>query len=275
MATEASNRMKIVIYYAAWAIVCTAAAGLLLALIHTCVVQLRPGPVRAAPRAVRRRDHRAGHRRGPGRGRAPHRKRAGALRPRVAEARVLLGLLLGLFDFAMYFVQMAVPHDRAGLASRHRHSRRRDRAGHAVRHGAAQPRLTSPEPQRALDEGLDRRLADLGRARMIARIWAHDPTVWNGDARTPEITDRLGWLRVADTMAGETAALAAFADDVRAHFTRVVLCGMGGSSLAPEVLRRTFGATAGYPVARACWTAPTPEPSAARCATVTCSRRCS
>jgi transaldolase/glucose-6-phosphate isomerase len=99
----------------------------------------------------------------------------------------------------------------------------------------------------AFDATVERRLEELARARVVARIWAKDPTVWNGDADTPEIRDRLGWLSVADTMAAETGRLAAFADEVRADFSRVVLCGMGGSSLAPEVLRRTFGAAAGYP----------------------------
>ena len=82
---------------------------------------------------------------------------------------------------------------------------------------------------------------------MVARIWAKDPSVWNGDASTPEIRDRLGWLTVADAMASQAAGLAAFADDVRAHFSRVVLCGMGGSSLGPEVLRRTFGVAGAHP----------------------------
>ena len=71
--------------------------------------------------------------------------------------------------------------------------------------------------------------------------------MWNGNAGTPELGDRLGWLTVADAMATEAGALAAFADEVRAQFSRVVLCGMGGSSLAPEVLHRTFGAAPGYP----------------------------
>jgi glucose-6-phosphate isomerase len=99
----------------------------------------------------------------------------------------------------------------------------------------------------AFDAIVARRLDSLTRARVVARIWAKDPSVWNGAPDTPEIRDRLGWLTVAEAMAAEAGALAAFADDVRAHFSRVVLCGMGGSSLAPEVLRRTFGAAAGYP----------------------------
>jgi glucose-6-phosphate isomerase len=94
---------------------------------------------------------------------------------------------------------------------------------------------------------VERRISELARARVVARIWAKDPSVWNGDPATPEIADRLGWLSVADAMAAEVGTLVAFADEVRAHFTRVVLCGMGGSSLAPEVLHRTFGAAPGYP----------------------------
>jgi glucose-6-phosphate isomerase len=94
---------------------------------------------------------------------------------------------------------------------------------------------------------VERRLEELARARVVARIWAKDPSVWNGDPATPEIQDRLGWLTVVDTMTAHARTLAAFADEVRATFSRVVLCGMGGSSLAPEVLRRTFGAAVGYP----------------------------
>jgi transaldolase/glucose-6-phosphate isomerase len=99
----------------------------------------------------------------------------------------------------------------------------------------------------AFDGTVERRLEELERTRAVARIWAKDPTVWSEDPDTPEIRDRLGWLTVPDRMAAEAGTLAAFADDVRAHFSRVVLCGMGGSSLAPEVLRRTFGAAPGYP----------------------------
>ena len=74
--------------------------------------------------------------------------------------------------------------------------------------------------------------------------------MWKGAAGTPEIADRLGWLTVAEAMAPDAAGLSAFADEVRAEFTHVVLCGMGGSSLAPEVLARTFGAAPGYPSLR-------------------------
>ena len=83
--------------------------------------------------------------------------------------------------------------------------------------------------------------------RLPKRIWARDATVWKDDPDTPEIRDRLGWLTVGKAMAQQVKPLKAFADEVRAEFNRVVLCGMGGSSLAPEVLWRTFGAAPGHP----------------------------
>lgn len=99
----------------------------------------------------------------------------------------------------------------------------------------------------ALSGPVAQRLAQLDRARVPARIWAKDPTVWKDDPRTPEIRDRLGWLGVADTMLAEAGNLAAFDAEVRAAFRRVVVCGMGGSSLAPEMLGRTFAPAGGHP----------------------------
>ncbi len=91
------------------------------------------------------------------------------------------------------------------------------------------------------------RVAELEDADVPRRIWDKDPTVWKDDPGTPEIADRLGWLTVAGATLEEAATLVAFAAEVRATCDRVVLCGMGGSSLAPEVLRRTFGSARGHP----------------------------
>jgi transaldolase / glucose-6-phosphate isomerase len=99
----------------------------------------------------------------------------------------------------------------------------------------------------AIDPAVAVRLAALDEARVPKRIWARDPTVWKDDPDTPEIRDRLGWLTVGEAMAQQVRTLSAFADEVRTQFSRVVLCGMGGSSLAPEVLWRTFGAAPGHP----------------------------
>ncbi|MFI5079302.1 MAG: transaldolase, partial [Vicinamibacteria bacterium] len=73
-------------------------------------------------------------------------------------------------------------------------------------------------------------------------IWADDP-----DTRRV-IANRLGWLRALDAATPEVPRLRAFAADIRDHgYERVVLMGMGGSSLAPEVLRSVVGVAPGYP----------------------------
>ena len=63
-----------------------------------------------------------------------------------------------------------------------------------------------------------------------------------------KIRERLGWLHVADTMYDRLSDLRSFTDQImRDGFTQVVLLGMGGSSLAPEVLAMIFGAAPGHP----------------------------
>ena len=86
-----------------------------------------------------------------------------------------------------------------------------------------------------------------GTAKAPLPGWAKDHTLWTTDP-APEIEDRLGWLALPETMRGAVPALEAFAAEVVASgVTRVVLLGMGGSSLAPEVFARTFGSRAGFP----------------------------
>jgi transaldolase / glucose-6-phosphate isomerase len=76
---------------------------------------------------------------------------------------------------------------------------------------------------------------------------APDATLW-APPGTAEVADRLGWLTIAERMLTELDAIEAFADGVRDDGVRdVVLLGMGGSSLAPEVLRRSFGSQPGRP----------------------------
>ena len=81
------------------------------------------------------------------------------------------------------------------------------------------------------------------------RLWKKDPTLWKADdpAAQTEIAARLGWLDVPRAMRGKVDELAAFASEIRAAgFTHALLCGMGGSSLAPEVFRKTFGVASGF-----------------------------
>src|SRR5437588_12470848 len=73
---------------------------------------------------------------------------------------------------------------------------------------------------------------------LVERVWARDATVWTGAGE-----DRwLGWLDEPRRMQERVDELQRFADEARTAFETFVLLGMGGSSLAPEVLKRTFGA---------------------------------
>ncbi|MFC2069491.1 bifunctional transaldolase/phosoglucose isomerase, partial [Chloroflexota bacterium] len=89
-------------------------------------------------------------------------------------------------------------------------------------------------------------LADLGQRDIVRRIWRKDHTVWKPEPT--EITNRLGWLSITDIMSEQLPLLQSFAQEViDAGFRHIVLLGMGGSSLGPEVLRQTFGNAIGYP----------------------------
>jgi transaldolase / glucose-6-phosphate isomerase len=91
------------------------------------------------------------------------------------------------------------------------------------------------------------RLALAARSSVATRLREGDPTLW-GSPGAPEISNRLGWLTIAERMLSEVSELEAFADLVREQGTRdVVVLGMGGSSLAPEVLRRSFAPVPGRP----------------------------
>jgi glucose-6-phosphate isomerase len=87
-------------------------------------------------------------------------------------------------------------------------------------------------------------LARIDEEQLIRKAWERDWSVWG---KTPdEISNRLGWLDLPRTMVEQVARLGEFAKTVREEgLKHVVLLGMGGSSLAPEVFAKTFGAAAG------------------------------
>ena len=80
-------------------------------------------------------------------------------------------------------------------------------------------------------------MASVDTAELVERIWARDATLWTGQ----DEAHWLGWLDEPLRMQERVPELLAFAE-AASGFADVVLLGMGGSSLAPEVLRRTFGA---------------------------------
>jgi glucose-6-phosphate isomerase len=85
--------------------------------------------------------------------------------------------------------------------------------------------------------------------RAAGLLWQADPAAWSADAAVQQtINNRLGWMRSPALMAGHVDRITAFADGVRRDgVTDVVLLGMGGSSLAPEVMRAVLGVTSGWP----------------------------
>jgi transaldolase / glucose-6-phosphate isomerase len=92
----------------------------------------------------------------------------------------------------------------------------------------------------ALEQAVAGRLRRAQDDDVVHRIWHRDGTLW-APPGTPEVTDRLGWLDIAEKMLDCVDDLEGLADEVRAAgYTDVVLCGMGGSSLAPEVFRRSW-----------------------------------
>ena len=89
--------------------------------------------------------------------------------------------------------------------------------------------------------------------KVAERIWARDASLWKTDeASVKNINNSLGWLTVAGEMLGVADELTSFAASIRERgFQHVMVCGMGGSSLCPEVLARTFGRQAGFPEIKA------------------------
>jgi transaldolase/glucose-6-phosphate isomerase len=99
----------------------------------------------------------------------------------------------------------------------------------------------------ALKPAVEKRLQEWKTECLPRRMWARDYTVWSKQP-VPELTNRLGWLTLPETMQEHVNELTAFADQVRGDGVRhVLILGMGGSSLAPEVFQETVGNARGYP----------------------------
>jgi glucose-6-phosphate isomerase len=96
---------------------------------------------------------------------------------------------------------------------------------------------------------LDAAFTSLAKRRAADALWARRLDLWSADpAVQQKIANRLGWLDIVAGMTPHLPRLRTFAAAVRdSGVTDVVLLGMGGSSLAPEVLRAAIGAAPGYP----------------------------
>ena len=107
------------------------------------------------------------------------------------------------------------------------------------------PRLHLGQATAAFDQAVERARTE----EWATRLFDRDVTLWSTDPHVgAAIADRLGWLEAPVHFANPFAALEAFGDAiVDEGYTTVVVAGMGGSSLAPDVLHRTFGSQEGYP----------------------------
>jgi transaldolase / glucose-6-phosphate isomerase len=99
----------------------------------------------------------------------------------------------------------------------------------------------------AYAEKVDSLRHDWQKEGVAARLWRQDPTLWPA-APAQDVADRMGWLRLPEMMHEQLPEIVSFAETIRTEGIRhVVVLGMGGSSLAPDVLRAMFGGRPGYP----------------------------
>jgi glucose-6-phosphate isomerase len=95
-----------------------------------------------------------------------------------------------------------------------------------------------------LASGVSAAFDDWARGNKVARLWQKDASLWTG---TDE-NSWLGWLNIVREQLDHLDVLQSAARETKAaKFKHILLLGMGGSSLCPEVLRRTFGKIAGFP----------------------------
>ena len=152
-------------------------------------------------------------------------------------------------------VDEAVSLTRAFLGARFSHAERHERrlakvlALEATNPPPLDPSWATPRPDVA---GMPEVREALGRLQSLdagARLWQKDARLWSeSPAVQASIVNRLGWLDAPSVMTAAVGNLTAFASEVRADgITEIVLLGMGGSSLAADVLARTFDPAVGGP----------------------------
>lgn len=92
---------------------------------------------------------------------------------------------------------------------------------------------------------IENALLEMENTQIMKRIWDHDFTVWKNSPE--EISNRLAWLEIAQEITGEIKEINNFVNELLMEgYKQVILMGMGGSSLAPEVYQKTFGVKEGY-----------------------------
>jgi transaldolase/glucose-6-phosphate isomerase len=112
------------------------------------------------------------------------------------------------------------------------------------RPSTSQVNAQSASLQADLDTAVKKNLNDWRVSGKVRRLWQHDASLWTNE----DESNWLGWLAIADDQLANVAKLEALADEVKSEgFSDILLLGMGGSSLCPEVLALTFPQTHGFP----------------------------
>ena len=95
-----------------------------------------------------------------------------------------------------------------------------------------------------LDDAVKKNLNDWRAGGKVRRLWQHDASLWTNE----DESSWLGWLNIVDDQLANVSKLNGLAAEVRAgEFSDILLLGMGGSSLCPEVFALTFPQAPGFP----------------------------
>ncbi len=119
----------------------------------------------------------------------------------------------------------------------------------AVEKNTKRAAVSNVNPQSAnlpsdLDAAVKKNLNDWRANGKVRRLWERDASLWTGE----DEGNWLGWLSIADEQLAQIGKLKELAGEVKnGGFRDILLLGMGGSSLCPEVLALTFGRQKGFP----------------------------
>ncbi len=95
---------------------------------------------------------------------------------------------------------------------------------------------------------LDDALTALAKEDFLTRLWAKDASLWTTQPEHVEIiAHALGWLDIPQHLLESVPNLLTFAKGIKNNFSDAIVLGMGGSSLAPDILQETFGHIEGFP----------------------------
>jgi transaldolase / glucose-6-phosphate isomerase len=104
-------------------------------------------------------------------------------------------------------------------------------------------RLTFSLPEQ-LSAAVQASIGDWREQRKVEKLWARDASLWTAS----DEGQWLGWLGITAEQLARVEELESFAAEVKgAAFSHVLVLGMGGSSLCPEVMAQTFGKQSGFP----------------------------